>query len=90
MLRFARTNGVEADDGSELLDHPTVKAELDDAVARANSGLSRPEQIKSYRVLEGDWVPGRDELTPTMKLKRASIVNKYAAIIDEMYETAKR
>ncbi|MGV9868750.1 AMP-dependent synthetase/ligase [Rhodococcus koreensis] len=90
VLRFARANGAVADDASELRDHPIVKAELDDAVARANSGLSRPEQIKSYRVLEGDWVPGRDELTPTMKLKRASIVNKYAAIIDEMYETARR
>jgi long-subunit acyl-CoA synthetase (AMP-forming) len=43
------------------------------------------EQIKKFVIVEGDWLPGGDELTPTMKLKRKPIDQKYAAQIDEMY-----
>jgi long-subunit acyl-CoA synthetase (AMP-forming) len=55
------------------------------AVDAANAQLSRPEQIKRFTLLEGDWLPGGDELTPTMKLKRRPIAEKYAALIDAMY-----
>ncbi len=55
------------------------------AVDAANARLSRPEQIKRFTVVEGDWLPGGDELTPTMKLKRRPILAKYAAEIAAMY-----
>ena len=42
-------------------------------------------QIKRYKVLETDWQPGGDELTPTMKLKRKPIHEKYATEIEELY-----
>ena len=65
----------------------TVERELAEAVQRANQQLSRVEQIKRYRVLPDEWLPGGDELTPTMKLKRRPIAEKYAAIIDDLYDT---
>ena len=43
------------------------------------------EQIKKFEIVQGDWLPGGDELTPTMKLKRKPIAAKYAAEIDAMY-----
>ena len=43
------------------------------------------EQIKKYRILPTDWLPGGDELTPTMKLKRKPIGAKYADVIEELY-----
>ena len=43
------------------------------------------EQIKRYAVLNDEWLPGGDELTPTMKLKRKPIAAKYAATIEELY-----
>lgn len=55
------------------------------AVEAANATLSRPEQIKRFTVLNGDWLPGGDELTPTMKLKRRPIFQKYAREIEAMY-----
>ena len=55
-------------------------------VERANSHLSRVEQIKRFKVLPCDWAPAGDELTPTMKLKRKPIAEKYAAEIDALYE----
>jgi long-subunit acyl-CoA synthetase (AMP-forming) len=62
-----------------------VRAAVQEAIDRANANLSRPEQIKRWTLLEEDWAPGGDELTPTMKLKRRPIHDKYAAQIDAMY-----
>ena len=55
------------------------------AVAAANERLSRVEQIKRYKVLDGEWAPGGEELTPTMKLKRRPIERKYEAEIEALY-----
>jgi long-chain acyl-CoA synthetase len=43
------------------------------------------EQIKRFRLLPVEWLPGGDELTPTMKLKRRPIAEKYAGEIDALY-----
>jgi long-subunit acyl-CoA synthetase (AMP-forming) len=43
------------------------------------------EQIKRYTVLPGEWAPGGDELTPTMKLKRRPIERKYERQIEDLY-----
>ena len=52
------------------------------AVDEANSHLSRVEQIKKFAILGDEWQPGGEELTPTMKLKRKPIAEKYAAEIE--------
>jgi long-chain acyl-CoA synthetase len=65
---------------------PVVLAEVAAGVDRANSHLSRVEQIKRFKVLPCDWPPAGDELTPTMKLKRKPIAAKYAAEIDALYD----
>jgi long-subunit acyl-CoA synthetase (AMP-forming) len=54
-------------------------------VDQANAHLARVEQIKKFTIIPGDWSPGGDELTPTMKLKRAPIATKYSAEIEMMY-----
>jgi long-subunit acyl-CoA synthetase (AMP-forming) len=56
-----------------------------EAVDRANQRLSRVEQVKRFRIVDGEWEPGGDELTPTMKLKREPIAAKYADEIDALY-----
>ena len=62
-----------------------LRAEVAAAVERANARLARVEQIKRHRVLDGDWMPGGVELTPTMKLKRRAISERYAREIEELY-----
>jgi long-subunit acyl-CoA synthetase (AMP-forming) len=62
-----------------------VLAAAEEAVARANARLSRPEQIKRFRLLDAEWQPGGEELTPTMKLKRRVIDDRYAEEIEELY-----
>ncbi|MFE7721386.1 AMP-dependent synthetase/ligase [Nocardia rhizosphaerihabitans] len=67
------------------VDDPATIAEVAAGVERANSHLSRVEQIKKFKVVADEWRPGSDELTPTMKIKRKSVVAKYAAQIEELY-----
>jgi long-subunit acyl-CoA synthetase (AMP-forming) len=64
---------------------PAVVAQVDEEVQKANLRLSRVEQVKRYALLDEEWLPGGDELTPTMKLKRRPIAAKYADRIDELY-----
>ena len=62
-----------------------IAAEIEQAVEAANERLSRVEQIKRFQVLTGEWAPGGEELTPTMKLKRRPIERKYEAEIEALY-----
>ena len=65
--------------------NPGVAGRVQAEVDAANSRLSRVEQIKRFALLEEDWLPGGDELTPTMKLKRKPIGEKYAARVEALY-----
>jgi long-chain acyl-CoA synthetase len=62
-----------------------IEAEVQRGVDAANEQLARVEQIKKFKVLDDDWQPGGDELTPTMKLKRKPIHEKYAEEIEALY-----
>ena len=61
------------------------EAEVQKGVDAANEKLARVEQIKKFKLLDEDWEPGGDELTPTMKLKRKPIHAKYEKEIEELY-----
>ena len=82
---WAAEHGLEDASPAALCKDPEVEAAVARGVEEANSHLSRVEQIKRYAILPCDWLPGGDELTPTMKLKRKPICEKYAAEIDAMY-----
>jgi long-subunit acyl-CoA synthetase (AMP-forming) len=82
---WAVQRGIDATTLDRLATDPQVTAAVNDAIEQANQHLSRVEQIKKHAIVPGDWLPGGDELTPTMKLKRRGIAAKYAAEIDSMY-----
>ena len=75
----------DATDPAALADDPVLRAELERGIEAANARLSRVEQVKRWTVLPGAWLPGGDELTPTMKLKRRPIESKYAEQIAALY-----
>ena len=66
-------------------DDPAIAEEIAAAVEEANQRLSRVEQIKRHEIIPGEWEPGGEELTPTMKLKRRPIERKYEAEIEALY-----
>jgi long-chain acyl-CoA synthetase len=65
--------------------HRQAREMLTAAVLEGNSKLSRVEQIKRFLIVGTPWEPGGDELTPTMKLKRKPIAEKYSAEIENLY-----
>jgi long-chain acyl-CoA synthetase len=60
-------------------------AEVERGIEAANEQLARVEQIKKFKLLDEDWQPGGEELTPTMKLKRKPIHEKYKSEIEDLY-----
>ncbi|TDV41315.1 AMP-dependent synthetase/ligase [Actinophytocola oryzae] len=82
---WAAANGLSTVELKDLAADPRVHAELAAAVARANEALSRPEQVKSFRVLDHAWGPESGELTPTLKLRRRVIEQRYTDVIEELY-----
>jgi long-subunit acyl-CoA synthetase (AMP-forming) len=82
---WAAQHGIEATDLAALAADPTVREAVQADVDRANDKLARVEQIKRFTILPGDWAPGGEELTPTMKLKRKPIAAKYTEAIEAMY-----
>jgi long-chain acyl-CoA synthetase len=70
---------------ADLANHDAMREVVQAAVDTANANLSRVEQIKRFTILAEEWLPGGDELTPTMKLKRKPITAKYTAAIEQMY-----
>ncbi|RZQ60067.1 AMP-dependent synthetase/ligase [Amycolatopsis suaedae] len=83
---WAAAQGIEIGEVAELAEHPAVRAEIDRAVESANERLARVEQIKKYHLLPKTWTPETGELTPTLKLKRRVITDRYAPHIEGLYE----
>jgi long-chain acyl-CoA synthetase len=83
--QWAAQHGLENRTFEQLADEPRVLAAVQEGIDQANRHLSRVEQIKKFALVRGDWLPGGEELTPTMKLKRKPIAEKYQAEIEALY-----
>jgi len=68
-----------------LAAHPKFLAYIQEHLDRINSSLARYETIKRFALLANDFTIERDEMTPTQKLKRRVILERYAAQIEAMY-----
>jgi long-chain acyl-CoA synthetase len=74
-----------ADDAGDLVDDPELRGEIAEAVEDANRAVSRAEQIRKFRVLPGEFTEEGGELTPTMKVKRAVVLKRYADDVAALY-----
>ncbi|HET9738628.1 MAG TPA: long-chain fatty acid--CoA ligase [Solirubrobacteraceae bacterium] len=82
---LAARAGVPADPGRMAVDE-RVHAVLQDAVDEVNRRVARIEQIKRFAVLEHDLSQAEGELTPTMKVKRATVYERYRKRFEGLYE----
>ena len=82
---WAEKNGCADASLEALAGDEKMRAAVQAGVDEANAKLARVEQIKKFTIVAGDWLPGGDELTPTMKLRRKPIAEKYAGEIEAMY-----
>ncbi|MET8149986.1 AMP-dependent synthetase/ligase [Actinoplanes sp. NPDC049668] len=84
--RWAQARGIEGTKLADLAAEPRLLAEIQAAVDAANARLSRPEQVKSFRVLPSGWTPESGELTPTLKLRRRVITDRHQDAIEALYD----
>jgi long-subunit acyl-CoA synthetase (AMP-forming) len=82
---FAAKQGIEGASLENLATNEAVRAAVQQGIDAGNAKLARVEQVKKFHVIPGDWAPGGEELTPTMKLKRKPIAHKYADDIEALY-----
>ncbi|MBI2687205.1 MAG: AMP-binding protein [Acidobacteria bacterium] len=78
-------DGLKGKPLAELAAAPAVQQVVKKAVKAANQQLAVYEQIKKFRVLPNEFTVEGGELTPTMKVRRAKVLDKYAAEVAEMY-----
>jgi long-chain acyl-CoA synthetase len=82
---WAAQQGIEDTSLEALAQDERVRAEVQRGVDAVNEQVSNVEGVKKFTILGTDWLPGGDELTPTMKLKRKPVAAKYAQQIEAMY-----
>jgi long-chain acyl-CoA synthetase len=82
---WAAQQGIAETDLGRLAGDERVRAAVQAGVDAANARLARVEQVQRFAIVGEDWVAGGDELTPTMKLKRRPIGQKYAEQIAALY-----
>ena len=86
---WAGLHGIKFRDNMELISMPEVNARYQKEVNEINQSISSHENIKRFRLVAEEWSPVTGELSPTLKLKRRIIQEKYKAILDEIYSVEK-
>jgi long-chain acyl-CoA synthetase len=84
ILPWAKENGLP-DDTAELASSDEVKALVQKELDRANANYAQVEQIKKFVILDRDLTIEDGELTPTLKVKRNVINDRYAELFDSLY-----
>jgi long-chain acyl-CoA synthetase len=82
---WAEANGKAGKKLSELIDDPELHAEVEKAVNEANKAVSRAESIRKWTILPQDLTIEGGELTPTLKVKRNVVHDRYGEKIEELY-----
>ena len=82
---WARERGLEGTPYAELLQHPDLRARVSEAVDRVNALVSRTEGVRRFALLERELSVEEDELTPTMKVRRALVAEKFRGRLDALY-----
>ena len=85
--KWAEENGVEYNIRDMSKNSKVVEA-IQEQIDEANSKVARVQQIKKFTLLENEWTDSSGELTPTLKLKRNVIAERYKNEIESMYEEA--
>ena len=87
LARWKATHNIpEQKKLSELAQDASLRAEVQDAINMANATVSHAEAIKKFRILDRDLSERDNEMTPTMKVKRNVVFQRFREDIDKLYE----
>ncbi|MBI2895136.1 MAG: long-chain fatty acid--CoA ligase [Deltaproteobacteria bacterium] len=80
---WAEEHGIDAGD---LVHHPRLRERLDEHVEAVNARLAHHEQVRRFAVLDRDFSVETGELTPTHKVNRKVVAERFASVIEKLYE----
>jgi long-chain acyl-CoA synthetase len=83
--KYAQDNAIPFSNYASLCRRPEVQELIQGEIDRVNKAFARAEQVKKFRLIEQKLGAEDEELTPTMKLKRKLVNEKYKALIESMY-----
>jgi long-chain acyl-CoA synthetase len=86
--QWAKKNGKEGQPLESLLEDAALRTEVGQAIENANRSVSRAESIRKFAILPHDFTIERDELTPSLKVRRHIVGEHYAQVISQLFERA--
>jgi len=88
LRRYAQEQEIGAESVSELVQEPRIQAFYWSRIQAKQAGMASFEQVKKIALLDHEFSQSAGELTPTLKAKRSLIAERYAAILQGLYEPA--
>jgi long-chain acyl-CoA synthetase len=85
IINYAKQHHIHYTSISDLVDNPKIYLLFEDELARLMGNFARVEQVKRFKLVSDTWSQGSGELTPTLKIKRRVIDEKYSDVIEEIY-----
>jgi long-chain acyl-CoA synthetase len=82
---WCRQHSIQVSNNEELILHPKVLEQFKSIVEDYNKNFNQVEQVKKFELLPCEWSIEGGELTPTLKLKRKIIMEKYTAAVQRIY-----
>ena len=82
---WKKENKISFSDSAEMIQLPEITSVFHSEIEAINKRLSPPERINRFRLVPDEWSPATGELSPTLKLRRQFISNKYKEILDQIY-----
>jgi long-chain acyl-CoA synthetase len=79
------SNKISFSDFEEMIQLPEIQVFFNSEIEKINKRLSPPERINRFRLVPDEWSPATGELSPTLKLRREFISNKYRKLLDQVY-----
>jgi long-chain acyl-CoA synthetase len=84
--RWARAQGIALDGYAAFTEHPKVRELVAERLASINEGLASYEQVKKFVISPSEWTPESGELTPTLKVKRKVVTERFRKELDALYD----
>jgi long-chain acyl-CoA synthetase len=85
LTEWCLKNGVSAKSSQEIADNPEVNKLFETLIGEKNKNFGQWETIKRFKLMATEWSIDSGELTPTMKVKRKVVIEKFKDVIEKLY-----
>ncbi len=90
LKEWCKRKGIPFESNQQIIQHPDVIKRFQEEVDKYNEHFAQYENIKKFELVPDTWSVETGELTPTMKMKRRVILQKYSKLYDKIYRTEQK